>query len=151
MKRNVSPTLFDSTNYVIVQTRSVTESGWRDLHRLNAAAVQLNGTYKASMALIARPRTLADLSHSIRVEAAMEDRNQLDRQLALAEEHIAKIAGLVARQRKLVEELERNDSYFAPEARALLVQYEESHAMLASERARLLYELHPEKPDNEVT
>jgi uncharacterized coiled-coil protein SlyX len=151
MKSKGSPTLFDSTNYVIVQTGSVIESGRRDLHRLRAAVAQLNGTCKASLALIALPRTSADPSHSIRVEGGMEDRNQLERQLALAEEHIAKIAGLVARQRKLVEELERDHSYFAPDAKALLTQYEESHAMLASERARLQYELHPEKPDGEVT
>jgi uncharacterized coiled-coil protein SlyX len=150
MKRKSSPTRLDSTYCVIVQTRSVIESGRRDLQRLNAAVVQLNGIYKESLALIALPRTSADLSHSIRAEAAMEDRSRLERRLALAEEHIAKIAGLVARQRKLVEELERDHSYFAPDARALLTQYEESHAMLASKRARLLYELHPEKPDGEV-
>ncbi len=74
----------------------------------------------------------------------MEDRNHLEQQLALAEEHLIKVAGFIARQRELIEEMERDHPHFATSAQALLAQYEEFYAMLASERIRLFQELHPE-------
>lgn len=77
----------------------------------------------------------------------MEERRQLEQQLVLTEEHVAKAAELIARQGKIAEELERGHSYLANSARTLLSQYQELHATLAFERVRLLHELRQEMPD----
>jgi hypothetical protein len=145
MNRTDAPIRFHSAELIVTQTRSVIESSRLDLHRLNAALAQFNGTYKESLALIAHHRrTPPNLSHSIGVGAGMEDRNHLEQQLALAEEHLIKVTGFIARQRELVEKVELDHAGLATSAKALLAQYEEFHAMLASERVRLFQELHPE-------
>jgi hypothetical protein len=53
------------------------------------------------------------------------------------EEHLIKVTGFIARQRELVEKVELDHAGLATSAKALLAQYEEFHAMLASERVRL--------------
>jgi hypothetical protein len=145
MNRKHAPIRLHSTELIVIQTRSVIESSRLELQRLNAALAQFKRTYKESLALIAHHRrTPPDLGHSIDVGAGTEDRSQLEQQLALAEEHLIKVAGFIARQRELIEEMERDHPHLATSARALLAQYEDFHAMLASERVRLFQELHPD-------
>ncbi len=70
----------------------------------------------------------------------MEHRELLEKHLALAEEHIAKGTRFVARQRELVEELER-DGHDTRQARHTLAQFEQLQALHIAEWDRLRREL----------
>ncbi len=72
----------------------------------------------------------------------MEDRVQLREHLALAERHVAEGERVVARQREIVAELERDGhDAAAAQARQLLAQFEELLALHVADRDRLRKEL----------
>jgi hypothetical protein len=65
--------------------------------------------------------------------------SMLERQLSLAEEHVAKGERHVSRQRELIAELEQNGHHeLAERARALVGLFEEVQAMHIADRDRLL-------------
>jgi hypothetical protein len=68
------------------------------------------------------------------------DRAILLRHLASAEDHIAKGAEHIRRQREIVAELER-DGHDAALARKLLVEFENMQRLNVTERDRLVKEL----------
>jgi hypothetical protein len=72
--------------------------------------------------------------------ASNEDRRMWEEHLALAEAHIAQGEQTVARQRRIVEDLER-DGHDARTARELLIQFEEVLRTHLADRDRLRHEL----------
>ncbi len=68
------------------------------------------------------------------------DRALMEKHLELAEEHVIKGARIVARQRELVQELER-DGHNTMKARQTLAQFEELQELHIAERDRLRREL----------
>ncbi len=72
----------------------------------------------------------------------MEERARLREDLALAERHVADGERVVARQRAIVAELERDGhDATAAQARQLLAQFEELLALHVGDRDRLRREL----------
>jgi hypothetical protein len=65
------------------------------------------------------------------------DREQLLQHLAQAEDHVAAGTQHVARQREIIAEVER-DGHDAPQAKALLEQFEQLQEMHVVDRDRLL-------------
>ena len=76
----------------------------------------------------------------MRIMGTPTGRNKLYEHLAIAEEHVAAGERNLARQRRIVAELER-DGHNTAQALALLMYFEEVQAMHIAERDRLLREL----------
>ena len=73
------------------------------------------------------------------------DRDTLKRHLTKVEEQVVIAAQNVARQRKLVAELER-DGYDATQAKKMLEQFLEKQALHIADRDRLIKELSEPPP-----
>ena len=71
-----------------------------------------------------------------------QDRARLEQHLALAERHVAQGEAIIARQRRIVDELERDDHQdAAASARGLLIQFLELQKTHIADRDRLRGEL----------
>jgi hypothetical protein len=72
----------------------------------------------------------------------MEDRQALQKQLTMAEKHVAQAERYRVRQREIIKELEQDGHIaLAAEARTFLANFDNFHAQFAAERDRLKAEL----------
>jgi hypothetical protein len=105
----------------VSEIRQFNENARQALDELKRHQAASDTSIEASRLLTAEDREKRDGGGGL----LSTDRTELNQHLELAEERVAKGKKLVARQREIVDELERDGHALAANARVLLAQFEE--------------------------